>query len=74
MSEFTLTDCVKVFGGDLPFFNNHPIFDMKTGASLFTTGPAADAFRDCCSGLEGSRMITFFMFFIFKIHLLFSVF
>jgi hypothetical protein len=65
MGKFTLTDSVKIFGGNFPFFNEHAIFDMKTGTSLFTTGSAADAFRDCCSGLEGSRMITFFMFFGF---------
>jgi hypothetical protein len=44
MGNFTLTDSVKISGGNLPFFNEHPIFDMETGASFFTTGPAADAF------------------------------
>jgi hypothetical protein len=46
---------------------------VKTGASLFATGPAADAFRDCGSGLEDSWIITFFMFFSLKIHGLISV-
>jgi hypothetical protein len=46
---------------------------VKTGASLFATGPAADAFRDCGSGLEDSRLITFFMFSIFRIHGLLSL-
>jgi hypothetical protein len=41
------------------------IFDVKTGASLFTAGSAADAFRDGCSGLESSRIITYFVIFSF---------
>jgi hypothetical protein len=67
LGEFSLANGVKVLGRDFPFFNEHPIFYVKTGATFLATEAAAGAFRDCCTGFWG-RWIIQFLFFSLEIH------